>query len=151
METFIDKLKKIEELLDSNLITKDDYFKLREEILEEDEEHESVNKLNKKLKKTQQSQNLNIQRIKSAGSNAMGIFYCIILQIFIIFGYWFLIGFKIGYSEASGQTENFGSFLDYIKNLNYVFYFVEFVIALLFIVNLFYLGVNLKNVDKKVN
>jgi hypothetical protein len=38
METFKDKLKKIQELLYSNHITKDDYYKLREEILEEDEE-----------------------------------------------------------------------------------------------------------------
>jgi len=148
MDTFKDKLKKIQELLDSNLISSEEYYKLREEILEEEEEDESVIKLNKKLKKTQQSQNLNIQRIKSAGSDVLGIFYCIIFQILIIFGYWFLIGFKIGYSEASGQTENIGSFLGYIKNLNYVFYFVEFVIALRFMVNLFNLGVNLKYVDK---
>jgi hypothetical protein len=36
METFNDKLKKINELVDSNLISSEDYYKLRAEILEED-------------------------------------------------------------------------------------------------------------------
>ena len=147
MKSTADKLKEIKELEEKNSITRKEYEALRDEILHD----ESVNKFNKKQNNTEQMQNYSVQRIKHAGSNAMGIFYCIIFQILVIIGYWFLIGFKIGYSEASGQTENIGSFLEYIKNLNYMLYFIEFIIALLFMLNLFYLGVNLKNVDKKPN
>jgi tetrahydromethanopterin S-methyltransferase subunit G len=176
METFKDKLKKIQELLDSNHITKDDYYKLRGEILEEEEEEEeeeenendeSINKLNKKLKKNQQSQNLNIQRIKKAGSNVIGIYYLIIFEIILNQIYNILFDVKIeylkktdgisnSYSEINKLTEfilNMDKIDDFIKKLKYldvIFNTLQLILFLIFLSYFWNLGKNLKNVDKNL-
>lgn len=46
METVNDKLKKIKDLVDSNLITNEEYYKLRGEILEEESTLNSKNRIN---------------------------------------------------------------------------------------------------------
>jgi hypothetical protein len=140
-----ERLKKIEELNDmlkSELITDSEYKTLLEGIVE--------SKVDRNIDSDSKTiENYVIERIKNAGSNALNLFYCIIFQALLGFGYWFLIGFKIGYDDATGQTENFGSLYTYAKDLTIFFYIIEFGIAFSFIVNLFYLGVNLKNVDKQ--
>lgn len=140
-----ERLKKNEELnalLKSGLITNSEYKTLLKGILDSKVEP-NINP------DTEINKNYNVQRIKDAGSNALNLFYCIIFQILLAFGYWFMIGFKIGYDDATGQSENFVSFYKYVNDLSYMVYIIEFGIAFFFIVNLFYLGVNLKNVDKQ--
>ncbi len=144
MDNKLAQLAELNKMLKSDLITNEEYKNLLKDVVRSKIESTKIDNL-------QEMQNFSVKRIKHAGSNAMGIFYWIIFQIFVVFGYWFLIGFKIGYNDASGQTEDIGSFLEYVKNLNYFFYFIEFIIALFIMLNLFYLGVNLKNVDKKPN
>jgi hypothetical protein len=140
-----DRLKKIEDLnqmLKSELITDAEYKSLLKEIL--DSKVEIVKQSN-----SNGMQSYSIERLKNAGSNAMYIFYSIIFQIILVFGYWFLIGFKIGYDDATGQSDNFGSLITFVENLGAFAYFIEFFIAFFIILNLYYLGYNLKNVDKQ--
>jgi hypothetical protein len=136
METVNDRLKEIKNLADSNLISSEEYYKLRGDILGEEI--------------TIVRENNNTQRLRSAGKNVFNIFYCIIIQPVLGFFYWFFIGFKYGYDSASDGSNSFNNFMDYVKNLSFVFYFVEIIVAIIFLVNLWNLGVNLKNVDIKL-
>ena len=140
-----DRLKKLEELnqmLKSELITDSEYKTLLKSVL--DSKVEITNESN-----PNGMQSYSIERLKNAGSNAMYIFYSIIFQIILVFGYWFLIGFKIGYDDATGHSDNFGSLITFVENIDAAVYFIEFFIAFFIILNLYYLGYNLKNVDKQ--
>ena len=143
MDTFKDKLKKIQELLDSNLISSEEYYKLRGEILDEDEPY--IEKQNK----TQEMLNCSVQRLKNAGGNVINIFYSIIFQAILIFLYWFFIGFKIGYDEATNANKEILNFTDYLNKLNIIFFVSQVIITVVFMSNLFKLGENLLNIDKQ--
>jgi hypothetical protein len=142
MDDRLEKLEELNQMLKSELITKSEYKTLLKGIL--DRKVETNFNTDSKI-----SEKYSIERIKDAGSNALNLFYCIIFQILLALGYWFMIGIKIGHDNATGQSENFESFYKYVNDLSYFVYIIEFGIALSFIVNLFYLGVNLKNVDKQ--
>jgi hypothetical protein len=142
MDDRLKKLEEINQMLKSELITDSEYKTLLKGILDSKIEV-------KKESNSNSIQSYSIERLKNAGSNAMYIFYSIIFQIILVFGYWFLIGFKIGYNDATGQSNNFGSLITFVENLGAVAYFIEFFIALFIILNLYYLGYNLKNVDKQ--
>lgn len=133
METKYDQLNEIKNLYDSNLISSEEYYKLSGEIFGEEIIVEKENQ--------------NTQRIKNAGKNVLNIFYCIIIQPVLLFAYWFFIGYKYGNDSTSAGSNNLENFIEYIKNLSFAFYFMEFVIAIFFLINLWNLGSNLKNVD----
>lgn len=143
METFKDKLKKIQELFDSNLISSEEYYKLKGEILEKDEPYKE------KQNKTQKMLNCSVQRLKNAGGNVINIFYSIIFQAILIFMYWFFIGFKIGYDEATNTNKDILNFTDYLNKLNIIFYISQFIITVVFMSNLWKLGKNLLKIDKQ--
>ena len=110
-----DRLKKLEELnqmLKSELITDSEYKTLLKSVL--DSKVEITNESN-----PNGMQSYSIERLKNAGSNAMYIFYSIIFQIILVFGYWFLIGFKIGYDDATGHSDNFGSLITFVENMDF--------------------------------
>ena len=142
MDERLKKNEELNEMLKSGLITDSEYKTLLKGILDSKVEPN----INPDIKTMN---NYSIERIKDAGSNALNLFYCIIFQILLAFGYWFMIGFKIGYDDATGQSENFVSFYKYVNDLSYMAYIIEFGIGLFFVSNLYYLGVNFKNVDKK--
>ena len=135
MDSTKDNLKEIKKLLDSKLISNEDYYALRDDILGEE------------MKEVRENQ---ITILRETGKNVLNIFYCIIIQPFIAFLYWFFIGFKFGYNSANGDSNSFDNFIEYIKNLSFIFYFIEFIIAIIFLLNLWNIGVNLKNVNKKL-
>lgn len=143
METFKDKLKKIQELYDSKLITSEEYYKLRGEILDEDEPYKE------KQNKTQKILNCSVQRLKNAGGNVKNIFYGIIFQAVLIFLYWICIVFRIGYDEATNTNSEIFNFTNYLNKLNIIFYVSQAVISLVFMSNLWKLGENLLNIDKQ--
>ncbi len=133
METKHYKLNEIKNLYDSNLISIDEYNKLSAEIFGEET--------------TVEKEYNNTQRIKNAGQNVLNIFYCIVIQPVLFFAYSFFIGYKVGYDSASNVSSTLENFIDYIKNLSNAFYFIEIVITIYFLTNLWNLGNNLKNVD----
>ena len=141
MKTFKDNLKKIQELLDSNLISGEEYYKLRGEILDEDEP------FNEKQNKTQQILNCSVKRLKNAGGNVINIFYSIIFQAILIFTYWLFIGLKIGYDEATNTNNEILNFTDYLNKLSIIFYISQVIITVVFMSNLWKLGKNLLKID----
>ncbi len=108
-----------------------------------------------------------IQRIKNAGSNVIGIFYYIIFIIILKYLYDLLLdvkreyflreqGINTDYSQTNKITEfilNFDNIDSIVENLNYLsefYYLIQNIVFLIFLMDLYNLGYNLKNIDKKI-
>lgn len=87
-------------------------------------------------------------QIKAAGNCIRKIFYCIISQLLLVFLYWFLIGAKVGYLEATGSL-NINDFQQDSQWLHTTFLVIELIISITFLSNLWDAGKHLINFDYK--
>lgn len=165
-----DKVKiheQLDELLQNGYITKDEYLVLIKDNLTSVEEKKS--NISKEIKSTEHTildKNF-IQRIKNAGSNVIGIFYYIIFIIILNYLYDLLLdvkreyflreqGINTDYSQTNKITEfilNFDNIDSIVENLNYLsefYYLIQNIVFLIFLMDLYNLGYNLKNIDKKI-
>jgi hypothetical protein len=165
-----DKIKiheQLDELLKNDYITKDEYLIFIKENLNSNE----VTKTNIS-KEIKNSENLvldknMIQRIKNAGSNVMGIYYYVIFILISSYLYNLLLDVKSqyflreqgiisDYSQTSKITKfilNFDNINFIVENLKYLsefYYLIQFIVFPIFLMDLYNLGYNLKNIDKKI-
>jgi hypothetical protein len=143
MDKRIEKLEELNDLLNSGAISKNEYRTLAEENLgtKEIENEKNLNFID--------HDEIKILRLKNAGKNVLGIFYCIVFEIILLPTYNFLVGFKVGYDNATGNANNIEGFSKYLENLEIGFYISQLALSFFIIHFLWCLGVNLKNVDRK--
>jgi hypothetical protein len=168
--TLKDKIKiheQLDELLKNDYITKDEYLIFIKENLNSNEETKT--NISKEIKNSENlvlDKNM-IQRIKNAGSNVMGIYYYVIFLLIISYLYNLLLDVKSqyflreqgiisDYSQTSKITKfilNFDNINFIVENLKYLsefYYLIQFIVFPIFLMDLYNLGYNLKNIDKKI-
>jgi hypothetical protein len=168
--TLKDKIKiheQLDELLKNDYITKDEYLIFIKENLKSNEETKT--NISKEIKNSENlvlDKNM-IQRIKNAGSNVMGIYYYVIFLLIISYLYNLLLDVKSQYflreqgiiSDYS-QTSKITKFILNLDNINFIvenlkylsefYYLIQFIVFPIFLMDLYNLGYNLKNIDKKI-
>lgn len=146
-----DKVKiheQLDELLQNGYITKDEYLIFIKENLNSNKETKT--NFSTKTTKNEYTEITKMKnRIILAGKNALTIFYCIIFQLFLFFVYWFVIGFKEGYNNARGYSEDITSQIKFIERIDLIFYSIELILFIVILNNLWRLGINLKNVGRE--
>ena len=146
-----DKIKiheQLDELLKNDYITKDEYFIFIKENLNSTEVTKT--KDNKEISKNEHAEITKMKnRIILAGKNTLTMFYCIILQLLLVFVYWFIIGFKEGYNNARGYSEDITSQIKFLERIDLIFYSIELILFIVILNNLWSLGINLKNVERE--
>jgi hypothetical protein len=125
MENKEHKLKEIKYLVDKGVISLEEYYKLRGEILGE--------KVDRKI--------INPKKIQNAGSNVMNIFYSLVFDSIVYFFYEFYV--KREYGKTYDSLVNN---IEEIETLSNIYYFIHGAIILIILSNLLSLGENLKSV-----
>lgn len=140
--------EELDELLKNEYITKNEYLIFIKENLNSNEE--TKNNFSTKTTKNEYAEITKMRnRIILAGKNALTIYYCIIFQLILFFVYWFVIGFKEGYNNARGYSEDITSQIEFIESINLIFYSIELILFIVILNNLRRLGINLKNVERE--
>ncbi len=171
----IQKLQELNELLNSNNITKDEFDDLKNQLLtgtmeqtdtitktaEYEEIREQV-EIKKQLFQTgnkNQENKINtnvlyVQRIKAAGESIRIIYRCIVQQIIVVLIYGFIYGFVNGYYGALMNNHytdtvynDYKTASSYLPILNIVSVIIEIILSIQIISSLSKAAKNLSNVD----